>query len=256
MNTKLIVSALSLTLSLTLPAAYAQDKTVYEEQKAGIGIGFVIGAAVGGPIGAMAASFIGNSVGESVGEGKADKREIVLLRESLLHSEGEIARVKQQQIEKLRLAQQQLNEIQQRFVAKQRQYEQKMAAFHQQLSAQKSLVVALQFRTGSSTIEPVYQQQLVELAKTMGAMQGYGLDLSGYADRQGEQGYNQQLSQQRANSVKQFLVSQGIAANRIATTAFGESQPLQATQSLESDFFDRRVILQLTPTAAAVAKND
>jgi outer membrane protein OmpA-like peptidoglycan-associated protein len=52
------------------------------------------------------------------------------------------------------------------------------------------------------------------------------LSLSAYADERGEQEYNQALSELRAQSVKTFLVSQGIAEDKIATTAKGEDNPL------------------------------
>lgn len=258
MNTKLAASALSLSIAFSLfnPAfateqAIEEGREVYAEQNAGVGIGFILGAAVGGPIGAIAASLIGNNVGESIGEGKADKQEIAALRSSLAASNTEIANAKHQQ----RLSQQRLYAVQQQFVDKQLQYEQQMAMMAQRIATDKSLEVSLQFRTGSSDIEPVYQQQLIELAKTMQQMQQYGLDLSGYADRQGEEKYNQQLSLQRANKVKEFLIRQGIDASRIATAAYGESQPLQATQTLQSDFFDRRVMLKLSPKSQSVASN-
>ncbi|MCJ8274434.1 MAG: OmpA family protein [Psychrosphaera sp.] len=83
----------------------------------------------------------------------------------------------------------------------------------------------------------------------------YSLDLSGYADRQGEEKFNQTLSQSRADAVKNFLVSQGIDSARIATKAFGESQPLNNVQTVQSDFFDRRVMMKLSPGTSAVAKN-
>jgi sortase system peptidoglycan-associated protein len=253
MNNKLVITALSLAMGLSLVStntfAAGQKDKVYEQQNAGVGIGFVIGAAFGGPLGAIAVSAVGNLVGESLGE----KEEIVQLRDSLQDSQAQIAQVKQEQLRQQQLAQQQFEAMQLRYVDKQLQYEQKMASMYQQVEANKSLAVSLQFRTGSSDIEPVYQQQLIELAKTMQAMQGYGLDLSGYADRQGEEVYNQQLSQQRAAKVKAFLVSQGIDANRIATRAYGESQPLEQTQTLQSDFFDRRVLLKLAPKSQSVA---
>lgn len=262
---KFIASVLSISLSFSMlsATAYASEyepgeeikPEVYDEQNTGVGIGFILGAVVGGPVGAIAASYLGNSLGETLGEAKADKKEIAQLRNDLVQSNTEIATAREQQRQQQSRAQQQLFALQQRFVDKQLEYEQQLTAFQNQAADQKSLAVSLQFRTGSSEIEPVYQQQLLELAKTMQQMQQYGLDLSGYADRQGEEKYNQQLSLQRASNVKQFLVSQGIDASRIVTAAYGESQPLNVKQTMQSDFFDRRVMLRLKPVSAAVASN-
>jgi outer membrane protein OmpA-like peptidoglycan-associated protein len=52
------------------------------------------------------------------------------------------------------------------------------------------------------------------------------LSLSAYADERGEEEYNQALSELRAQRVKAFLVSQGITADKITTTAKGEGNPL------------------------------
>jgi hypothetical protein len=52
------------------------------------------------------------------------------------------------------------------------------------------------------------------------------LSLSAYADERGSQNYNESLSQLRSQSVKDFLVSQGIAENKIDTEAFGSQKPL------------------------------
>jgi len=74
------------------------------------------------------------------------------------------------------------------------------------------------------------QEVLTNLAAAFKEYLGYDpdakLSLSAYADERGEGKYNQALSELRAQSVKAFLVSQGIAAEKIATTAKGEDNPL------------------------------
>src|SRR5204863_8674894 len=52
------------------------------------------------------------------------------------------------------------------------------------------------------------------------------LSLDAYADERGEEKYNQALSELRAQRVKEFLLSQGIAADKIASSANGEENPL------------------------------
>ena len=52
------------------------------------------------------------------------------------------------------------------------------------------------------------------------------LSLGAYADERGEEEYNQGLSELRARRVKEFLVSQGIAADKISTSANGDENPL------------------------------
>jgi sortase system peptidoglycan-associated protein len=250
-KSKFIISAL--TVSLFTSAANADEPAFgkYEEQRVGTGIGMFIGTVLAGPVGLVVAGYIGNKVGESEGEGD----ELVQLNQTVNDSQNELARVKAEQAQQLQLSKQRITAMQQQYVDRQMQYEKQMAAMHKRTAMEKSLAVSLQFRTGSSDIETVYQAQLIDLAKAMQNMQQYSLDLSGYADRQGEEAYNQTLSKSRADAVKAFLVSQGVDASRISTNAYGESKPLDAKQTYQSDFFDRRVMLKLTPTGASVAKN-
>lgn len=50
--------------------------------------------------------------------------------------------------------------------------------------------------------------------------------ITGYADRIGSAKYNQKLSERRAEAVKQYLISQGVEADRLETAAKGESDPV------------------------------
>ncbi|HYL10696.1 MAG TPA: OmpA family protein [Candidatus Acidoferrales bacterium] len=59
------------------------------------------------------------------------------------------------------------------------------------------------------------------------------LTLAAYADERGPGEYNQSLSERRAQRVKDFLVSQGIAADKISFTAYGEDKPLDKTTVLD-----------------------
>ena len=96
------------------------------------------------------------------------------------------------------------------------------------------------------------------------------LSLGAYADERGPNKYNQALSELRAQRVKEFLVSQGIAADQIDTSAYGEENPLdkatvidlqtrnpnQPQETRTRDFratwlaYNRRVDIVLLPTNA------
>lgn len=68
--------------------------------------------------------------------------------------------------------------------------------------------------------------------------------VAGHTDSTGPDTYNQGLSERRANSVKDWLVSNGIAANRLEAVGFGESQPKYDNATKEGRKLNRRVELQ------------
>jgi len=106
-------------------------------------------------------------------------------------------------------------------------------------------VLSLHFRTGSSAIEPHYEEQLASLVKLANQMPTANVEITGYADRNGDAQMNLRLSRERTTSIKQYFNRMGIQNSSITTVAYGESQPLHASQSFEADFFDRRVIVRL-----------
>ena len=71
------------------------------------------------------------------------------------------------------------------------------------------------------------------------------IHLIGHADRSGPDNYNLKLSQRRADSTKAYLVSHGIAANRITTEARGERDPLIQTADGVREPQNRRVAINL-----------
>lgn len=83
-------------------------------------------------------------------------------------------------------------------------------------------------RWRSNDLKMKGRQRLVELANKISSYeltQRVSLDVIGHTDRLGGEGYNQNLSNLRANTVKQFLVSNGLKANSINAYGAGESQP-------------------------------
>jgi OmpA-OmpF porin, OOP family len=72
-----------------------------------------------------------------------------------------------------------------------------------------------------------------------------GVHLVGHADRSGPDNYNVKLSQRRANSVKTYLTSHGIAAHRISTEARGERDPLVQTADGVREPQNRRVSINI-----------
>jgi len=69
----------------------------------------------------------------------------------------------------------------------------------------------------------------------------------GHTDSTGSDSYNQNLSQRRADSVGQFLISQGITSGRVQTVGYGKRYPVATNYTPEGRQLNRRVELELEP---------
>lgn len=65
--------------------------------------------------------------------------------------------------------------------------------------------------------------------------------IEGHTDSTGTEGYNQELSQRRANSVISYLLSRGIARSRLTATGYGESMPIATNETKDGRQKNRRV---------------
>jgi OOP family OmpA-OmpF porin len=69
------------------------------------------------------------------------------------------------------------------------------------------------------------------------------IEVAGHTDSRGSDEYNMILSQQRAEAVRNHLISKGIAADRLTAKGYGESQPVADNDTDEGRFKNRRVEL-------------
>jgi OmpA-OmpF porin, OOP family len=75
---------------------------------------------------------------------------------------------------------------------------------------------------------------------------GFSVLLSGHADREGTKNYNQSLSEQRADAVRDYLINIGLDPKYIRTNAFGETQPLIMTHDDVPEKSNRRVEIAIS----------
>lgn len=73
------------------------------------------------------------------------------------------------------------------------------------------------------------------------------LVIDGYTDSTGGDSHNQTLSERRAESVRQFLVSQGVATGRAIARGYGERNPICSNSTKEGRACNRRVEIQILP---------
>jgi OOP family OmpA-OmpF porin len=81
------------------------------------------------------------------------------------------------------------------------------------------------FDSDKSTLRPLGQDKLDQFAKLISGLESQNILAIGYSDRMGTSESNQILSQQRVDAVKSYLVRTGIAADRVQTSARGETRP-------------------------------
>ena len=111
----------------------------------------------------------------------------------------------------------------------------------EKVNAGTSVALYINFDTGKSTISSESQTLVEELYKMVNANPSLKIMVEGHTDNVGNQGSNQTLSEQRAASVKQALVSKGIAPERISTKGFGQDKPISDNTTEEGKAKNRRV---------------
>ena len=99
------------------------------------------------------------------------------------------------------------------------------------------------FDTGSSTLKPGAREKLAKISGIVLAHPGLNLQIEGHTDSVGSDDFNQQLSERRADTVRDFLAEQGVSASAITARGFGKTQPVASNDTAEGRQRKRRVEL-------------
>jgi len=99
-----------------------------------------------------------------------------------------------------------------------------------------------------SALTPAGKARLDDLVSKIRDMTLEVIIAVGHTDSIGNADYNQRLSVRRAESVKSYLVSQGIEANRVYTEGKGEKQPVASNQTRDGRAKNRRVEIEVVGT--------
>src|SRR5208282_5466297 len=105
------------------------------------------------------------------------------------------------------------------------------------------------FDTGSATLKPGAREKLAKISGILLAHPGLSLQIEGHTDSVGTDEFNQELSERRADSVRDFLAEQGVPASAIAARGFGKTQPVAANDTAEGRQRNRRVELVVNGAA-------
>jgi len=107
--------------------------------------------------------------------------------------------------------------------------------------------VTVYFANGKVALDPKYKPQLLQLAEKAKTITAFTIQVKGYASSTGSATLNQQLSEDRANSVTQFLQQQGHIplTNMLAPGAMGESRQVGSDKTAEGQAENRRVVVRV-----------
>jgi len=104
------------------------------------------------------------------------------------------------------------------------------------------------FATNQSYITSGFHATLNDVAKVLTKFDKTYLSIEGHTDSQGSNEFNQKLSEQRAISVRNYLVQQNILDGRLQVTGYGETKPLVDNSSDKNRAINRRVEIQIIPS--------
>lgn len=110
---------------------------------------------------------------------------------------------------------------------------------------------AVLFVSAKADLLPAAQLKLNEVANALIKEDPLSkIVVEGHTDSQGTAPYNQELSQRRAQTVRDYLVSRGIASDRISAQGYGLTRPVAANESAEGRANNRRVEIVVQPSKA------
>ncbi|MBL4759236.1 MAG: OmpA family protein [Mariprofundaceae bacterium] len=219
---KIILTTIAAGLVLTSCASNPNDPNKYTKQNAGIGaaVGALAGAVIGYQNdhsgGALRGALIGAAAGGALGAGTGiymDKQE-----EEFKRALAEEQRRNQIEIERL-----------------------------QNESLKITMNSEISFAYNSSKLTPAFQTTLNKVADILTRYPRTTIKITGHSDNRGSAQYNQQLSEQRAQAVKWYLMDRGMAARRVIIDGRGEMQPRASNDTEAGRQLNRRVEMLIVP---------
>jgi outer membrane protein OmpA-like peptidoglycan-associated protein len=116
----------------------------------------------------------------------------------------------------------------------------------------RGLIVSMSdvlFDTGKYSLKPGAREKLAKVAGILLAYPGLNIEVGGYTDNVGGDAMNQTLSENRAGSVRDYLVNQGVATNSVSAKGFGNTLPVASNDNSTGRQQNRRVELLVSGEA-------
>ena len=102
------------------------------------------------------------------------------------------------------------------------------------------------FEVDQSTLTPAAQTVLQGQADWLLTNTDFVATIEGHADEQGTREYNLALGARRANAAREFLISRGVAGNRLQTVSYGKERPIEICSTEDCYSKNRRAVTVLT----------
>jgi outer membrane protein OmpA-like peptidoglycan-associated protein len=116
----------------------------------------------------------------------------------------------------------------------------------------RGLIVSMSdvlFDTGKYSLKPGAREKLAKVAGILLAYPGLDIEVGGYTDNVGSDVMNQALSENRAGSVRDYLVQEGVATNSVSARGFGNTLPVASNENSSGRQQNRRVELLVSGEA-------
>ena len=105
------------------------------------------------------------------------------------------------------------------------------------------------FDVASSTLKPEFRATLDKVAQSLIQYPNSLVDVYGHTDSTGSDAYNQTLSESRARTVMNYLISRGVPAARLRSQGFGETMPVASNDTADGRARNRRVEIKIVPVS-------
>jgi outer membrane protein OmpA-like peptidoglycan-associated protein len=226
MKTRIIALAVSALIAGNASAAKS-DKN--REEGIGIGSGAIVGAIAGGPVGFILGAATGGWFGNKFHKEREAKEEFAAKYEeadALANSLQAMVVGNEDEIQNLE------------FVMRRQEDSYRDAL-------QQAFDVEVYFHTGEAALNGTVAERVERLGEIMKGFDDFAIVIEGHADPRGDESYNDQLSAERAASVRDALIRAGLPGEKITTRASGEHSATSTEGDLDAMALERRVDLSI-----------
>ncbi|HKE94821.1 MAG TPA: OmpA family protein [Povalibacter sp.] len=208
----------AVAIALTSGVASAGENKFTKEEGVGMGSGVAVGAILGGPVGAFVGAMVGGILGDNIGTAKRAELHAKQLEQELTDTRTALAKASEQTG-----GDPMLDQLAERLYAD------------------------VMFRTGSDEVDAQIAVKLEDLGKLLAEHSQLRIKLDGFADPRGTPEQNLELSQRRADAVREALIRGGATPQQIQLSAHGEDLTTAAKDDMEAYAWERRVSVAIRP---------